>query len=74
MILDRCFIDDETLWIVDYKTSALESGESNEDFIARMKENHSPQLIQYQNMVMPLTDLPIKLMIYCPAVPIAITI
>lgn len=47
--IDRCFIDDDdTLWIIDYKTSDQSVGQSElEGWLAERKEHYRPQMESY---------------------------
>ncbi len=50
-ILDRCFIEGDTFWIIDYKTSCLQNGETPADFYKRKTDTYKEQLIAYKNIV-----------------------
>ncbi len=50
-ILDRCFVEGDTFWIVDYKTSCLHTGETAADFYKRKTNDYREQLIAYKNIV-----------------------
>jgi len=51
-IIDRCIIDREyCCWIVDYKTSRMQSGESQQQFIERETELYRGQLREYRRLV-----------------------
>ncbi len=56
-IIDRTFIDDDTLWIIDYKLSTLEHEE---------KERYESQLNHYAHAMDVLFDYKIKLGLYFP--------
>ena len=47
MILDRFFKDEETLWIVDFKSDNPLAKEDEDSFANRLKRNHSEQLNKY---------------------------
>ena len=50
-ILDRCFIEGDTFWIIDYKTSCLRNGETIDDFYKRKTDDYREQLTAYRNIV-----------------------
>lgn len=59
-ILDRVFLDQDTLWIVDYKfpTSFIDS--------QKLLEKYASQLDNYQQALSHLMDYPIKKALYLP--------
>lgn len=63
-IIDRTFIVDGVRWIVDYKSSEAESGETDDQFIAREMEAYLPQLTRYKNLLVATETLPIKTALY----------
>ena len=63
-IIDRTFIVDGVRWIVDYKSSEAEAGESDDHFIAREMEAYLPQLTRYKNLLAATETLPIKTALY----------
>jgi ATP-dependent exoDNAse (exonuclease V) beta subunit len=46
-IIDRCFIIDDTQWIVDYKTSLPTPGQSLDDFLQQQGQAYQAQLALY---------------------------
>ena len=46
-IIDRCFIIDDTQWIVDYKTSLPAAGQSFDDFLQQQRIAYQAQLALY---------------------------
>lgn len=50
-ILDRCFVEGDTFWIVDYKTGCLHNGETVANFYKRKTDDYREQLISYKNIV-----------------------
>ena len=51
-VIDRSFrASDGTYWIVDYKTSCPQDGETKADFIARESLNYRQQLSEYASLV-----------------------
>lgn len=63
-IIDRTFIADGVRWIVDYKSSEPEAGQSTEDFVARELETYQAQLLRYQKLITATETLPIKTALY----------
>lgn len=63
-IIDRTFIVDGVRWIVDYKSSEAEVGETDDQFIAREMEAYLPQLTRYKNLLAATETLPIKTALY----------
>lgn len=63
-IIDRTFIDGGTRWILDYKSSEPEAGETLEYFFARETQNHRSQLQRYQKLFTVLEPGPIKTALY----------
>lgn len=51
IIIDRTFVSDNKRWIVDYKTGSLLKEENQEQYIERMKNEHSDQLLKYSNIM-----------------------
>lgn len=47
VIVDRCFIIDDTQWIVDYKTSLPAAGQSFDDFLQQQCDAYRAQLALY---------------------------
>ena len=68
VIIDRLFIEEGTLWVIDFKTAALNDQESIDSFIARQKTSHQKQIKKYQEVLEDFFKLPSKTALYCPAV------
>ncbi len=68
VIIDRLFVEDATLWIIDFKTASLNEGESMGSFIERQKLSHQKQIKTYQEVLEDFFKLPSKVALYCPAV------
>ena len=49
IIIDRLFIEDGVLWIIDFKTASPTKDESIDTFIERQKNSHQEQLQEYQD-------------------------
>ncbi len=68
VIIDRLFIDNGILWIIDFKTATLNEDESINSFIERQKHSHHKQLLEYQEILEEIFRLPSRLALYCPSV------
>lgn len=65
-VIDRTFIDaDGTRWIIDFKTSSHEGGDS-EAFLDRERERYRGQLKSYRELFARLEQRPIRLGLYFP--------
>lgn len=50
-VIDRTFVDHEgTRWVIDYKTSQLDQGETLDDFLSRERELYQGQLNVYREL------------------------
>ena len=68
VIIDRLFIDNGILWIIDFKTATLNKDESINSFIERQKHSHHKQLLEYQEILEEVFRLPSRSALYCPSV------
>ena len=68
IVIDRLFIDDDILWIIDFKTATLAEHESIEQFIERQKQAHSKQLLFYKQVLSGVYPNTINCALYCPSV------
>jgi ATP-dependent exoDNAse (exonuclease V) beta subunit len=68
VIIDRLFIDDGKLWIIDFKTASLSKDETINEFIERQKLSHQQQIEKYKEVLTDFFELPSRAAIYCPAV------
>ena len=51
-VIDRTFIDqDDTRWIIDYKTSQPQPGQSESEFIQSQAEKYRSQLENYRDLM-----------------------
>ncbi|SFV81340.1 ATP-dependent DNA helicase pcrA [hydrothermal vent metagenome] len=66
--IDRLFIDNEVLWIIDFKTAEPLPDESLDQFIRRQQSQHTKQLLFYKEALTGVYNNPIKCALYCPAV------
>ena len=66
VIIDRCFIDNNTFWIIDYKCGTPKNDESEIDFIGKQAHIHQQQLIKYRNILKKITTKHIELALYFP--------
>ena len=72
--IDRLFIDNEILWIIDFKTAEPLADESLDQFIRRQQSQHTKQLLFYKEALTDVYSNTIKCAIYCPAVQTTIEI
>ncbi len=66
--IDRLFIENDILWIVDFKTATLLDDESLDQFSRRQQSQHAKQLLFYQESLSRIYNNEIKCALYCPAV------
>jgi ATP-dependent exoDNAse (exonuclease V) beta subunit len=66
--IDRLFIEDDVLWIIDFKTAEPLADESLDQFIRRQKSQHAKQLMFYKEALTDVYNNTIKCALYCPAV------
>jgi hypothetical protein len=66
--IDRLFIEDDILWVIDFKTAELLDDESLDQFVRRQQAQHAKQLLFYQETLSKVYDNPIKCALYCPTV------
>ncbi|ACE84645.1 UvrD-helicase domain-containing protein [Cellvibrio japonicus] len=63
-IIDRTFIDGGERWILDYKSSEPEGGESVAAFVARERELYQGQLARYRELMANLESIPTRTALY----------
>nr|BAW82256.1 ATP-dependent DNA helicase [Calyptogena pacifica symbiont] len=68
IIIDRLFIDEDILWIIDFKTTRQANDESIAQFIQRQKAKYTQQLLSYKVVLSACYSMEIKCVLYCPAV------
>jgi ATP-dependent exoDNAse (exonuclease V) beta subunit len=66
--IDRLFVDDDILWIIDFKTAELLDDESLDQFTRRQQSQHAKQLLFYKETLSSIYDNEIKCALYCPAI------
>lgn len=66
--IDRTFIDNNTRWIIDYKSATPEQNESIDVFLQRQYQLHAAQLEHYATLMADIDNRPIKLMLYFPLI------
>jgi ATP-dependent exoDNAse (exonuclease V) beta subunit len=64
-VVDRSFVDDGTLWIVDFKAGRHEGG-GLETFLDREQARYREQLERYAVLLAPDHDGPVRLGLYFP--------
>ena len=69
IIIDRTFVDSQTQerWVVDYKNSQPDAGESLDDFARREASTYRDQLTVYRDSVSQLGDEPVRCALYFTA-------
>jgi ATP-dependent exoDNAse (exonuclease V) beta subunit len=67
-IIDRTFIHQGKRWIIDYKSSQPENGESLTDFVEREKQVYFLQLTDYFKMFVKLGNEPVIAGLYFPMI------
>ncbi len=68
-VIDRTYIEDKVRWVVDYKSSVPDSGQSLEDFLSQELERYRPQLEGYRELMQALDNLPVRCALYFTALP-----
>jgi ATP-dependent exoDNAse (exonuclease V) beta subunit len=68
IVIDRLFIEDNVLWIIDFKTAELLSGELIDKYIIRQKSKYTKQLSFYKEVLINNYSGEIKCALYCPSV------
>jgi len=68
IVIDRMFIENDILWIIDFKTARPKEDENIGDFIEHQKIFHRKQLMEYKDILQGVFNLPTKVALYCPAV------
>jgi ATP-dependent helicase/nuclease subunit A len=63
-IIDRTFIDNGVRWIIDYKSSEPDAGQTMDEFIAREKAAYKNQLMRYRKLWGAMDSCPIKTALY----------
>jgi len=67
VIIDRSFIDENnTRWIIDYKTSTPKEQEAINDFLQDQKQEYESQLEKYAGIIAQTENRPIQLGLYFP--------
>ena len=69
LVIDRTFIDGESgvRWLIDYKNSQPERGETPAHFFSREESQYSAQLLQYKAAMGKLSAHPITCALYFTA-------
>ena len=66
IVIDRTFIADNTRWIIDFKITTTNAGESLNNFLQRQQRQHQQQLQTYANTLAAMQNKSIKLGLYFP--------
>ncbi len=64
IILDRVFIDNDIVWIIDYKTSTPQVNEKLANFLLRQKQEHQQQMRLYKQVLTNFYSQNIKIALY----------
>lgn len=65
-MIDRTFVEGDTRWIIDYKTSPLPAGLNQQDFIHHQMEKYRPQLSHYRHIMQKRDTRTVKTALYFP--------
>lgn len=65
IVMDRCFVEDNVRWVIDYKTSRHE-GADLDQFLLAQAERYRPQLQRYAAFARRLGPQPVKTALYFP--------
>lgn len=74
IVIDRLFVDEGRLWVIDFKTTEPAEGESLDAFIKRQQKQHSKQLSFYKTAMFEIYKYPVHCALYCPSVPVLIKV
>jgi ATP-dependent exoDNAse (exonuclease V) beta subunit len=67
-VIDRTFIDNDTRWIIDYKFSRPEDGETEHSFAQRQTAIYKAKLQQYASLYQQLDNRPVRCALYFPQI------
>ena len=65
LVIDRTFVDQDTRWIIDFKTSRHAGGDLD-GFLQQESERYGEQMRAYRQAMTGMNDLPIKTALYYP--------
>jgi ATP-dependent exoDNAse (exonuclease V) beta subunit len=68
-VIDLSYVEDNVRWVVDYKSSVPDSGQSLEEFVAAEEGRYRAQLENYRHLMTALEDKPVRCALYFTAVP-----
>ena len=68
-IIDRTYVEDKVRWVVDYKSSVPDSGQTLDTFLAQEVESYRAQLQRYRDAFIALQTLPVKTALYFTGIP-----
>jgi len=67
-IIDRCFVDNDRRWIIDYKSSVPAKNESIEDFLIKERLEYKEQINEYVSLFKKMEKKPITAGLYFIAI------
>ena len=65
IVMDRCFVDGDVRWVIDYKTSRHEGADLDQFLVAQV-ERYRPQLQRYATFARRLGPQPVRTALYFP--------
>ena len=73
-VIDRTFIDQGIRWIIDYKFSHPNDGETVEQFAARQSQLYTAQLNHYATLYREMQPTPVRCALYFPQIPLFVEV
>ncbi|KAA0445982.1 MAG: DNA helicase UvrD, partial [Candidatus Thioglobus sp.] len=68
IIIDKLFVDQNELWVIDFKTAEPAEFETLEAFIQRQQKQHREQLLFYKKAMLDIYQYPVRCALYCPSI------
>lgn len=68
IVIDKLFVDEATLWVIDFKTTEPIEDEPLDVFIKRQQTQHAKQLLFYKTAMSEIYQYPVRCALYCPSV------
>ncbi len=73
-VMDRAFVHDGVLWIIDYKSSRPLENQSTEDFVTTETQRYRDQLARYRRAMAPRHGGDIRTALYFPLLPLLVEV